>query len=94
MSQEEPTVKKALSVATNLMPDHWHALVWAGYPLTVSRAVQDMKWVSDRSLDRKRQARGSVWQHQFWDCFVRPAKEFNDRWIYVHRNPVRKGLVK
>lgn len=26
-----------------LMPDHWHALIWTGYPLTISRAVQDVK---------------------------------------------------
>jgi hypothetical protein len=27
-----------------LMPDHWHALIWTTYPLTISRVVQDIKW--------------------------------------------------
>ncbi len=35
-----------------------------------------------------------MWQHQFWDRFVRHAKEFNERLVYMHLKPVRKGLVK
>jgi hypothetical protein len=33
-------------------------------------------------------------QHQSWDRFVRHAREFNERLLYMHPNPVRKGLVK
>ena len=76
-----------------LMPDHWHALIWTGYPLTVSRAVQNIKWISARSLNAARGMSGPVWQHQFWDRFVRHQKEFAARFDYMHLNPVRKGLV-
>jgi len=38
--------------------------------------------------------RAPLWQHQFWDRFVRNAKEFSERLDYMHRNPVRKGLVR
>jgi REP-associated tyrosine transposase len=76
-----------------VMPDHWHALIWTAYPLTISRAVQDIKWSSAGSLNRSRRFSGSVWQHQFWDRFVRHAKEFGQRLAYMHLNPVRKGLV-
>lgn len=76
-----------------LMPDHWHALVCPSYPLTVSRVVQDIKYVSARRLNRLRGCRGPVWQHQFWDRFVRHAKELNERFDYMHLNPVRRGLV-
>lgn len=34
-----------------------------------------------------------MWQHQFWDRFVRHAKEFEQRLAYLYLNPVRKGLV-
>ena len=77
-----------------LMPDHWHALIWTTYPLTISRVVQDIKWTSAGSLNRARKASGSLWQHQFWDRFVRHVKEFPDRLFYMHLNPVRKGLVE
>jgi REP-associated tyrosine transposase len=76
-----------------LMPDHWHALVWTQSPLTISRAVQDIKWISASTLNRARKTAGTVWQHQFWDRFVRHEKEFRDRLEYMHLNPVRKDLV-
>ncbi len=77
-----------------VMPDHWHALIGPTFPLTISRVVQNVKWISARSLNRGRHASGPVWQHQFWDRFVRHAKEFRERLDYMHLNPVRKGFVK
>jgi len=76
-----------------VMPDHWHALIWTSYPLTISRVVQDIKWISARFLNRKRQTTGTVWQHEFWDRFVRHAQEFRERLDYMHLNPVRQGLA-
>lgn len=35
-----------------------------------------------------------LWQHQFWDRFVRDEQEFGRRLDYMHGNPVRRGLVK
>ncbi len=77
-----------------LMPDHWHALIGVHFPLTISRAVQSVKWQAARRLNQRRGTSGAVRQHQFWDRFVRHAKEFNERLTYMHLNPVRKGLVK
>ncbi|HEV2380371.1 MAG TPA: hypothetical protein VG206_11320 [Terriglobia bacterium] len=42
---------------------------------------------------RNRYTTGTVWRHQFWDRFVRHAGEFRDRLVYMHLNPVRKGLA-
>ena len=76
-----------------VMPNHWHALIWTAFPLTISRAVQDIKWISANSLNRSRGAHGTVWQHQFWDRFVRNPMEFGRRLDDMHLNPVRKGLA-
>jgi putative transposase len=76
-----------------LMPDHWHALIWPRYPLTISRVLQDIKSVSARRLNPGRRRRGPLWQHQFWDRFVRNAEEFSHRLDYMHYNPVKRGLV-
>jgi len=76
-----------------IMPDHWHALVWTGYPSTISQVIHDVKKVSARRVHERRGTRGPFWQHQFWDRFVRHAKEFNQRIAYMHLNPVRTGLV-
>jgi hypothetical protein len=45
-------------------------------------------------LNHGRQTSGPVWQHQFWDRFVRHEREFHERLQYMHLNPVRKELVK
>ena len=76
-----------------IMPDHWHALIWTGYPLTISQVIHDVKKVSARRLHQRRGTGGPLWQHQFWDRFVRHAKEYTDRLVYMHLNPVRRGLV-
>jgi REP element-mobilizing transposase RayT len=31
-----------------VVPDHWHALLLTESPLTISRAVQDAKWLAAR----------------------------------------------
>jgi len=47
-----------------LMPDHWHALLWTKYPLTISQVIHDIKKVSARRLNQGRWTEGPVWQHQ------------------------------
>ncbi len=92
----EPSRRKLhfLFLGYVLMPDHWHALIWPAFPLTISRVVQDVKWISARSLNGQGHSSGAVWQHQFWDRFVRHAQEFRERLDYMHLNPVRKGFVR
>lgn len=75
------------------MPDHWHALIGVKQALTISRAVQDIKWISARRINQRRQRTGPLWQHQFWDRFVRHETEFQKRLVYMHLNPVRKELT-
>jgi len=77
-----------------LMPDHWHALIWPRFPETISGVIQNVKRVSSFKLNRFRHGRVPLWQHQFWDRFVRHTQEFRERLDYMHFNPVRKGLVK
>jgi len=43
-----------------LMPDHWHALVFPRYPLTISRVLQDVKSVAARKFNPGRRHRGAL----------------------------------
>jgi REP element-mobilizing transposase RayT len=65
-----------------LMPDHWHGLIWPQYPVTISDVLQDIKRVSSLRINQRRRTRGSLWQHQFWDRFVRHAKGLLNNNIY------------
>ena len=92
--EESRRLERFLLCGYVLMPDHWHALIGVQHPLTVSRGVQSVKWQAARRLNQRRGRTGAIWQHQFWDRFVRHGKEFNDRLAYMHLNPVRKGLAQ
>src|SRR5579863_4375668 len=76
-----------------LMPDHWHALIGTAERPAISQVLHDVKRNSARRLHKLRGTAGPFWQHQFWDRFVRHAKEFAERMEYMHLNPVQKGLV-
>ena len=43
-----------------VMPDHWHSLIWTTFPLTISRVVQDVKWMAAGSLNRARGTSGRL----------------------------------
>ena len=36
---------------------------------------------------------GSFWQKRYYDRNVRDAREFSIKLRYLHRNPVKRGLV-
>jgi REP element-mobilizing transposase RayT len=77
-----------------LRPDHWHALIWPRYPLRIAQVLHDAKKIMTRRLHARQGTSGPFWQHQYWDRFVRHARELSERLNYMHLNPVRKGLVK
>lgn len=75
------------------MPDHLHLLVLPAAGETISAVVQELKYVSSRKINGERGGRGTLWQKGFFDRFMRTPKEFSETLDYMHRNPVRKGLV-
>ncbi len=75
------------------MPDHWHALLWPSYPLTISLVMQRLKEESSFRINQYRGKSGTLWQPRFWDRFVRNRREFNERLEYMHFNPVKRKLV-
>jgi len=77
-----------------LMPDHWHALIWPSYPLRISQVLHEAKKIMTLRVNAQRGAQGPLWQHQFWDRFVRHQQELSERLDYMHLNPVRRGLVR
>ena len=77
-----------------LMPDHWHALIWPQYPLLIGQVLNGAKKIMTLRLHARRGTPGPFWQHQYGDHFERHEREFAERLEYMHRNPVKKELVK
>jgi putative transposase len=76
------------------LPDHGHALLDPPYPLTLSRVFQAVKVSSTLSMNLRRREAGELWQGRFLDHALSTVKESRETVEYIHRNPVRRGLVR
>jgi putative transposase len=76
------------------LPDHWHAILYPRHPLTISALLTVLKVSSMVAVNRGRGEAGELWQGRFFDHALRTVKEYWETVEYIHRNPVRRGLVK
>jgi putative transposase len=71
-----------------VMPEHVHLLVNEPRRALLSRAIQALKLsVAMRSRERP------FWQAHYYDFNVSGHEKFVEKLRYMHRNPVRRGLV-
>ena len=82
-----------LLTAWVFLPDHWHAVIFPPYPLTISKVMKVIKARSTFRLRRDRGISGEFWQARFYEHALRTVKEYHDCLRYIHRNPVKRGLV-
>jgi putative transposase len=68
-----------------LMPDHLHALIRFPAEQGMSRTVRDWKRGAARF-------HGVSWQENFFDHRIRDDRQALEKWHYIRRNPVVKGL--
>jgi putative transposase len=71
-----------------VMPEHVHLLVNEPSSAFLSRTIQALKLsVSMRSRERP------FWQAHYYDFNVSTHEKFVEKLRYMHRNPVKRGLV-
>ena len=71
-----------------VMPEHVHRLVNEPARALLSKAMQALKLsVTMRSRERP------FWQAHYYDFNVCSHEKFVEKLRYIHRNPVRRGLV-
>jgi putative transposase len=83
-----------LLTAWVFLPDHWHAIIFPPYPLTISRAMESIKVGSTHRINSGRRESGLLWQPRFFDRAVRTVQEYYEKVEYIHLNPVRAELVE
>ena len=71
-----------------VMPEHVHLLVNEPRRAALSKAVQALK-LSVTMRSRKR----PFWQAHYYDFNISTHEKFVEKLRYIHRNPVRRGLV-
>ena len=86
-----------------VMPSHLHLLLGFREIEQLSRMMQEFKSLSsrrlrpilppelDRAFDKK--GRFQFWKPRFDDLIISSEKQFRTKVDYIHRNPVKAGLV-
>ena len=77
-----------------VMPEHIHLLVSEPDRQTLADAIHYLKLSFAKQLRRTASEPESFWQKRYYDRNVRDAEEFAVKLRYLHRNPVKRGLVK
>ena len=83
-----------LLTAWVFLPDHWHAIVYPSFPLTISRVLEAIKVGATLRINRRRGERGVLPQGRFFDRALRTVKEYHEKVEYIHLSPVKAGLVQ
>ena len=76
------------------LPDHWHYVCAPQYPATISLTVKSLKQNSMTGINRHRGTEGELWQSRFFERALRTVREHNEKFEYIHLNPVKTGLVR
>jgi hypothetical protein len=81
------------------MPDHVHLVLSRMLNaeqtevVTVREIMQGIKGASAHAINKLLNRRGSVWQDESFDCYLRTGEALNEKLWYTVNNPVRAGLV-
>ncbi len=76
------------------MPEHAHLLISEPESGTIAKAVQALKLSSSLRTIKARDCRSPLWQKRYYDRNIRDYAEFVEKLQYIHRNPVKRGLVE
>ena len=72
------------------MPEHIHLLVTEPERESLASAMQAFK----QSVARHLGATEPFWQTRYYDFNVRTERKRIEKLRYIHRNPVKRGLVE
>jgi putative transposase len=72
-----------------VMPEHVHLLISEPKKVILSKAIQALKLsISVQSKERP------FWQPRYYDFNVHNEEKTSEKLRYMHRNPVKRGLVE
>jgi REP element-mobilizing transposase RayT len=60
-----------LLTAWVFLPDHWHAILYPHFPLTISQVMESIKVGSTLRINGARKERGLLWQPRFPSASLR-----------------------
>ena len=76
-----------------VMPEHVHLLLTPADDVTIERAIQLIKGGFSYALGSEIGRKREIWQRGFTEHRIRDARDFAGHQVYIHQNPVVRGLV-
>jgi putative transposase len=76
-----------------VMPDHIHLLIQPKSDKKISKILNQIKGVSSRKINLILKQE-HVWQKGFYDFTIYSDKKFQEKFNYIHFNPVKWKIVK
>ena len=76
-----------------IMPDHFHCIIQADPGVDIADIMNKIKGHSSFVLNKYLGRTGKLWQKGYHDHAIRNGKDFEEKVNYIHRNPIRAGLV-
>src|SRR6185312_344805 len=92
--------KKAEVHACVVMPDHVHLLLT---PVTIAdqstsvsltELLHSIKSYSANQINKLLRRKGSLWQDESFDRYIRSDADLEEKYNYIRDNPVKAGLVE
>ena len=78
-----------------VMPNHVHLLISEPQRGTIANVMQSLKIASAKRARSDQSPQDSpFWQKRYYYRNVRDHREFIENLKYIHRNPVKRGLVE
>jgi putative transposase len=77
-----------------VMPEHIHLLVSEPEIEDLAKAIQSLKIAVAQRMRYYSKTSGTFWQRRYYDHNVRGYESFVEKLRYIHRNPVKRGLVQ
>ena len=81
-------------IAWCIMPNHIHVLIRQEHGVSLGKIVRSWKGRSARLINQALARQGSFWARDYFDRAIRDQDHFQRAIAYIHRNPVKAGLVK
>jgi putative transposase len=76
------------------MPEHFHLLISEPEIADPSTVMKVLKMRFARKVHKTDHRSGDLWQKRFYDFNVCTRKKRVEKLRYIHRNPVKRGLVR
>lgn len=81
-------------IAWCVMPNHVHVLIRQEDQAPLGKIVRSWKGTTSRQINLVLQSQGGFWARDYFDRAIRDQDHYWRSVAYIHRNPVKAGLVK